>query len=122
MNLPSNFLFMEKINKAKTHTMRQNQRLAICIALAELFQKHLGTENELPEPYLENAENEKSDLILELDFGPNLKGEARFPYEGGVHIMENEKLKKLFFYFRDRFEKILEQIQLDSKDVIIEEA
>jgi hypothetical protein len=113
---------MEKDKKPVNHERRQNQRLAICIALAELFQKHLGADNGIPEPYLENEEDEKSDLILDLDFGPELKGEARFSYEGGVQILKNEKLKKLFFYFRERFEKLLEQIQLDSKDVIIEEA
>ena len=111
---------MEKRNKSENHQMRQNQRFAICVALADLFQEHLGPDTEIPEPYLENGEDEKSDLILELDFGPDFKGEARLPYEGELSILKNEALQKLFVVSHNRFKQLLEETPMDSADVIIE--
>jgi len=100
------------------HESKQNLRLAMAIAIAEFYREQVGLDNELPEPYLEKEDDETSDLILDLNFGPGFEGRAKLPYEGGVQILHNEKLKKLFFLFRDKFESILKSIQLDSEHVI----
>jgi len=100
--------------------MRQNRRLEASIAIADLFQEYFGSDINISEPFLENAEDEKSDLVLKLDRGPELRAEVRLPYRGDIRILHNENLKQLFLGLRNRFEEIFERIKLDSNMVIIE--
>jgi len=113
---------MTKRKTPDSYNTRQNHRVAISLALTEFYQIILETDTVPTEPYLENDLDEKSDLIMDLDYGPDLKGEARITYAGAVHILKNDKLARLFIYCRKCFQEILERTQLASKDVVTEEA